>query len=224
MRTSIIIPALNEAQSITEVLSAIPPQTAHEVIVVDGGSTDGTVEVARAQGATVITESRRGYGWACQSGSEYAAGEILVYMDADGANDPGQIPALVQPILSEGADMVLGSRLAGSVSGDAIPWHQYFGNWLSAGLIRRLYGFPLTDLSPFRAVKRDKLCGLDMHDKTFGWPTEVLVKAIRQGWLIKEVPVDARSRIAGASKISGTIHGSYHAAVHILVVIFRYAR
>jgi glycosyltransferase involved in cell wall biosynthesis len=223
MLTSVIIPALNEAESIAAVLSAIPIQAVHEVIVVDGGSSDSTVETARMQGATVIFENRKGYGWACHTGSEHAAGEILVFLDADGANDPAQIPILIEPVESDGVDMVLGSRLAGNVSGDAMPWYQHFGNWLSAGLIRGLYGFHLTDLSPFRAVNRDKLATLDIHDQTYGWPTEVLVKAIRQGWNIREVPVEAHPRIAGNSKISGTLRGTYLATVHILMVILRYA-
>jgi glycosyltransferase involved in cell wall biosynthesis len=223
MRTSVIIPALNEVESIAAVLSAIPLQAVHEVIVVDGGSNDGTVEMARRHNATVIFEHRRGYGWACQTGSEHATGEILVFLDADGANNPAEIPTLTEPVESKGVDMVLGSRLAGNGMGNGMPWHQHFGNWLSASLIRWLYGFPLTDLSPFRAVRRDKMGTLDIHDKTYGWPTEALVKAIREGWNIREVPVKARPRIAGNSKISGTIRGTYLASVHILTVIFRYA-
>ena len=223
MLTSVIIPALNEAESIAAVLSAIPPQAVHEVIVVDGGSNDGTFEIARMQGATVVTENRKGYGWACHTGSELAVGEILVFLDADGANDPAQIPTLTEPVESDGVDMVLGSRLAGNVLQDALPWHQHFGNWLSAKLIRWIYGFPLTDLSPFRAVRRDKLSTLEIHDKTYGWLTELLVKAIRQGWDIREVPVEAHARIAGDSKISGTIRGTFLATFHILAVILRYA-
>ena len=143
------MPALNEEESIGQVLAAIPTGVADEVIVVDGGSSDGTVAVARAGGARVIHEPRRGYGRACATGLAAARGDVVLFLDADGADDPGQIPDLLLPILTGRADMVLGSRLAGEIASGAMPWHQRFGNWLAAWLIRRLYGLPLTDLAPF---------------------------------------------------------------------------
>ena len=142
-------------------------------------------------------------------------------MDADGANDPGQLPELIEPFVTRGADLVLGSRLAGTIAMGAMPWHQRFGNWSSARLIHLLYGCPLTDLSPFRAVNRERLLGLDIEDKTYGWPTEMLVKAILQGWHIEEIPVNYYPRTGGKSKISGTVRGTFFAAWHIMSVIFR---
>ncbi len=222
MKISLIIPALNEADSIARVLSAVPGSLAAEILVVDGGSSDGTAEIARQNGAAVIREARRGYGQACASGLARAKGEIVVFLDADGADDPQHLPELVGPIRSGNADMVLGSRLAGRLDDGAMPWHQRFGNQLSAALIRRLYNLPLTDLSPFRAVVKARLLELNMSDMTYGWPTEMIAKAARQGWRILEVPVSYHRRLGGKSKISGTMKGSLLATVAILRTILYY--
>jgi glycosyltransferase involved in cell wall biosynthesis len=224
MRVSLVIPALDEEESIGHVLAAIPTELIHEVIVVDGGSKDDTVAIAHAAGAQVVHERRPGYGRACAAGVGAAEGEILLFLDADGADDPSQIPELLRPFTAGQADMVLGSRLAGEVAPGAMPWHQRFGNWLSAWLIRRLYGLPLTDLSPFRAVNRERLLGLKMQEMTYGWPTEMIVKAARQRWRVVEVPVHYRRRLGGQSKISGTLRGTVLATWYILCTIFRYAR
>jgi len=224
LSVAVIIPALNEEESIGQVLTAIPVGVADEIIVVDGGSSDDTVAIARAGGARVVHESRRGYGRACAAGVAAARGEVVLFLDADGADDPVQIPNLLAPILDEQADMVLGSRLAGEVAAGAMPWHQRFGNWLAAGLIRILYGLPLTDLGPFRAVSRELLLGLEMEEMTYGWPTEMIVKAARRGWRVVETPVRYRPRLGGRSKISGTVRGTALATYYILWTIFRYAR
>lgn len=221
---SVIIPTLNEAGSIAHVLSQIHPEVTSEVIVVDGGSSDQTVAIAEAGGARVVAEPRRGYGRACDTGVKIAAGEVVVFLDADGANHPSQISDLITPITSGEADMVLGSRLSGNIMPGAMPWHQHFGNWLSARLIRWLYGLRVTDLGPFRAVDRQKLLSLDLQDMTYGYPTEMIVKAARRGWRIKELPVDYYPRSAGKSKISGTIRGTFLATTHILSTIFRYVK
>jgi glycosyltransferase involved in cell wall biosynthesis len=191
-----------------------------EIIVVDGGSDDGTVAIARAGGARVVHEPRRGYGRACAAGVAAAQGDIVLFLDADGADDPGQIPDLLAPILAGRADMVLGSRLAGEIAPGAMPWHQRFGNWLAAWLIRHLYGLLLTDLSPFRAVSRDLLLELRMEEMTYGWPTEMIVKAARLGWRVVETPVRYRPRLGGRSKISGTVRGTALATYYILWTIF----
>lgn len=222
MKTSVIIPALNEEESLGYVLSSIPRKQIAEIIVVDGGSTDNTVSITKAAGARVILEPRRGYGRACATGVEQAKEEILVFMDADGADNPAEIQRLIDPIKVGDADMVLGSRLAGEIESDAMPWQQYFGNWLSARLIRLLYRLPVTDLSPFRAVRKSKLMELGMVEMTYGWPTEMIVKAARQGWQILEIPVKYRSRYGGTSKISGTLRGTVLATYFIISTILRY--
>lgn len=221
---NLIIPTLNEAQNIALVLSQIKNEVVTEIIVVDGGSSDETVAIAEASGARVITEPRRGYGRACDTGVKNAAGEIVVFLDADGVNDPAQVMDLITPITRGEADMVLGSRLSGNIAPGAMPWHQHFGNWLSARLITWLYGLPITDLGPFRAVERQKLLSLDLQDMTYGYPTEMIVKAARRGWRIKELPVDHYPRSGGKSKISGTIRGTFLATTHILSTIFRYVK
>ena len=173
MSVTAIIPALNEEESIGQVLAAIPAGVVDEILVVDGGSSDGTVAIAQAEGARVIHEPRRGYGRACATGVAAARGDIVLFLDADGADDPTQIPDLLAPMLGGRAGMVLGSRLAGEIapgcllSAGAMPWHQRFGNQLAAWLIRRLYGLPLTDLSPFRAVDRELLLGLEMEEMSY---------------------------------------------------------
>jgi glycosyltransferase involved in cell wall biosynthesis len=224
MTVSVIIPAWNEAESIASVLAEIPSEFVNEVLVIDGGSTDGTPEIAAACGARVLVEARRGYGRACATGAAAANGKFLVFMDADGADDPSRLPDFLALLNADAADLVLGSRLAGHMQAGAMPWHQRSGNWFSAGLIRSLYGVKLTDLSPFRAVRKDRLAELNMQEMTYGWPTEMIVKAARRRWRLVEVPVGYRTRFAGKSKISGTVKGTLLATWFILTVIARYAR
>ena len=182
---SAIIPALDEQQSIGAVIEAIPRDIVCEVIVVDGGSHDATREVAHERGARVVSEPLRGYGRACARGVSEAHGEIVVFLDADGAADPQEIRALVAPIAKGSADLVLGSRLgpgrAAGARSAAMPAHQRLGNRLAALLIRVRHGVPVTDLSPFRAIRRTMLLALPIEDLTFGWPTEMIVNAARAG-------------------------------------------
>ncbi len=224
MKISIIIPAINEEESIGFVLDRIPSKELYEIMVVDGGSTDHTVAVAKEKGARVIFEHKRGYGRACAKGVEQATSKFVVFLDADGADDPSQIPDLVAPLIEGKADMVLGSRLAGNIHSGAMPRHQYFGNWLSARLIRQLYGYPITDLSPFRAVDRSKLIGLEMQEMTYGWPTEMIAKAARKNWRIIEIATNYYPRHGGKSKISGTLRGTMLATYYILSTILKYLR
>jgi len=224
MQASIIIPALNEAESIAQVLREIPEGFAAEILVIDGGSSDDTVDIARSAGARVIHEPRPGYGMACARGVSEAASNLLIFMDADGADDPGCIPQLTAPLQNGTADLVLGSRLIEKMGTGAMPWHQHAGNWLSALLIRRLYRIPITDLSPFRAVDRNKLQAIKMQEMTYGWPTEMIVKAARFGWRIQEIQVVYRPRLGGKSKISGTVRGTVLATYFILGTIFKYSR
>ncbi len=223
MQISVIIPVLNEADSIAQVLGAIPSMEGLEVLVVDGGSTDGSADIARSAGAVVLHEARPGYGQACASGSAAALGKILVFMDGDGADNPSFLPDLVAPLAGDHADLVLASRLAGRLPAGAMPWHQRAGNRLAAGCINRLYHQSLTDLGPFRALRRDDIDKLNMSEMTYGWPVEMIVKAARLGWRMVEVPVDYRPRLGGKSKISGTLRGSLLAAYFILRTITRYS-
>jgi glycosyltransferase involved in cell wall biosynthesis len=224
MDVTLVIPALNEEESLGTVLERVDRSLISEIILVDGGSSDATVAIAGANGARVIREPRRGYGRACATGVASAQGGAIVFMDADGADDPAQIADIVGPIRRDEADMVLGSRLAGEISPGAMPWHQKFGNQLSAGMIRYLYNLPISDLSPFRAVLRSKLLELKMQEMTYGWPTEMITKAARLGWRTLEVPVNYHPRIGGQSKISGTVSGTVLATFYIMRTILKYSR
>jgi glycosyltransferase involved in cell wall biosynthesis len=193
---------------------------------VDNGSTDRTAECAQRAGAQVVREPRPGYGYACAAGvraaQEYGA-RILVFLDADGSFDPAQLPDLLAPIQADRADLVLGSRSAGGMEPGAMPLHARFGNWLVARLMRLLYGLRVTDLGPYRAVRADLVARLGMREMTYGWPTEMMVKAARQGARVLEVPVRYRARRGGRSKVSGTVRGTLLATYAILFVTLRYA-
>ena len=223
MEVSLIIPALNEAACIGPLLAELPSGLAQQVLVVDNGSTDDTVDVARRAGAQVVSEPRRGYGAACAAGVAAATGDVLVFMDGDGSFVPGELERLLAPIVQGTADLTLGSRLLGGMAPGAMPPHQYFGNWLVARLMYLLYGVRLTDLGPFRAVRRDLLTARDMREHTYGWPVEMIVKAARRGARIVELPVSYRPRIAGHSKVGGTVRGTVMATYRILRTTLRYA-
>ena len=223
-RVVVIIPALNEADAIAQVVRAIPAAIVHHVIVVDGGSTDGTVEAAGAAGAEVVVQPQRGYGNACRAGVDTARdADVLVFLDGDGSFDPAQIALLVAPILADQAELVLGSRELGGISLASMPPQQRFGNRLVAWLLRRLYGLQITDVGPFRAIRRDTLELLQMNEPTYGWPTEMIVKAARQKVRMVEVPTSYRARIGGKSKVSGTVRGSVLAGYHMLALTVKYA-
>ncbi len=219
---SIIIPTLNEQESIGILLQSLQEVSAREVIVIDGGSVDRTVEFAHHFGARVIHEPRSGYGQACLTGAYAATGKVVVFMDGDGADNPAHINELLEAILDATADMTLGSRFLGEMEPGAMPWHQKMGNRLIAWLIGIRCGVVLTDLSPLRAVNRRMLIDLDMREMTFGWTAEMTIKAIHNGWRIKEIPVNHRPRLGGKSKISGTVRGTVLAAYHILSVILTF--
>ncbi|MBW7884879.1 MAG: glycosyltransferase family 2 protein [Caldilineaceae bacterium] len=224
MDVSLIIPALNEAACIGPLLAELPAGLARQVIVVDNGSTDGTGDVARAAGAQVVVEPRRGYGFACAAGVAAAQGNVLVFMDGDGSFVPGELAGLVEPIAGDQADLVLGSRMLGNMAAGAMPPHQLAGNKLVAGLLRLLYGLRVTDLGPFRAIRRDLLLQLDMQERTYGWPVEMMVKTARRGARLVEKPITYRPRLAGRSKVGGTLRGTALATYRIFQVTFRYAR
>ena len=223
-RIAVIIPAFNEAESIGSVLSDIPSDLINEIVVVDNASTDGTGDIARSLGATVLHEPRPGYGSACLRGVAYVLSrpfDIIVFLDADYSDHPEEMPLLIAPIVEQGYDLVIGSRSLGVREAGAMPPHARFGNWLSTRLIRLFWKTRFTDLGPFRAVTADALRRIGMVDADFGWTVEMQIKAARLGMRTTEVPVSYRKRI-GRSKISGTIVGSVKAGYKILWTIGRY--
>lgn len=221
-RIALIIPALNEELALATVLDELPRAMFAQVIVVDNGSTDGTAALARARGARVVSEPRRGYGRACLAGLAALDGvaDIVVFMDADSSDVPGEVSSLLEPILRGEADLVIGSRRLGRAAPAALGWHQRGGNRLVVALIRLLFGFSYTDLGPFRAIRRARLVELGMRDPTFGWTAEMQVKALQCGLRVREVPVSYRPRL-GQSKISGTVSGSLRAGIKILWTVLR---
>jgi glycosyltransferase involved in cell wall biosynthesis len=224
MNTTVIIPALNEAGCIGDLVAAVLAQPVAGVIVVDNGSTDDTAAAAKRAGAGVVREARRGYGYACLAGTLAARdAQALVFLDGDYSFEPAELPRLLAPLEAGRAELVLGSRALGRVERGSMPPQQRFGNWLAARLLRPLYGLALTDLGPYRAVQRELVMALDMREMTYGWPTEMIVKAARRSAPIVEVPVSYRSRRAGRSKVSGTLRGTLLAGYAILGVTFRYS-
>ena len=224
-RVSVVIPALNEEATIADVVRAVPRQVASDVIVVDNGSDDRTVERAREAGARVVRELRRGYGSACSAGVRALAAdcEIVVFIDGDGSEYPELMGKLVEPILKGTHDFVLGSRLRGRREPGSMSFPQVFAGRMIGLMLRALYGIQYTDMGPFRAIRRDALLGLGLREMTYGWPLEMQMRAARARLRILEVPVDYRRRTGGKSKISGTIRGTILAGTRILMTLTRIA-
>ena len=214
---------MNEEQSIGRVVKDIPGDV-QWVIVADNGSTDGTARAAREQGAQVVLEPRRGYGYACLAGIANlpTGAEIVVFMDGDYSDYPAELNDLVSAMVEHQADLVIGSRVLGEREKGSLTPQQRFGNWLSTRLIRLLFGFSYTDLGPFRAIRVDALRRLDMRDLTYGWTVEMQVKALQHRMKVVEVAVRYRKRI-GKSKVSGTVSGSVKAGAKILWTIGKLA-
>ena len=224
-RCRVIIPALNEEDAIAKVIGDIPTDIVEEIIVVDNGSSDNTVQVAAAVGATILREPIRGYGAACLKGINYvkelAPGtDIIVFLDADYSDHPEELATIIEPIIKDDIDMVIGSRAMGEREKGSLTPVQAFGNWLSTKLLGLIYNANFTDLGPFRAIKFDKLLALDMQDKNYGWTVEMQIKAAKEKLSFTEVPVKYRRRI-GKSKVSGTVKGSILAGHKILYTIFK---
>lgn len=231
LRVSIVIPAWNEAATIGDVVSEIRRlapsslEAPFDIVVVDNGSTDETAECARAGGATLVSEPRRGYGRACLAGiAATKPSDVVVFMDGDGSDDPGEIPLLLRPVEDGVADLVIGSRELGVAETHAHPWHAILGTRLCVGLMNLVVGTKATDLGPFRAIRTEALATLGMEDTTFGWTTEMQIKAHRSGLRIVEVPVNYRRRKGGESKISGSWPASVRAGTRILGLILRQSR
>ena len=223
-RIGIVMPAYNEQDALPLVLYELGSTLCERLVVVDNGSEDATAEIAGGMGARVVHEPERGYGAACLKGIEYFRTrpvDILVFMDADGADDPDDLARVVTPIVRGEADMVVGSRVLGARERGALTPQARFGNALATTLLRRFFGVVYTDLGPFRAIRFECPLALGMEDRNFGWTVEMQVKAARAGLAAVEVPVRYRRRVAGRSKISRTLSGTVSAGTKILWTIFK---
>ena len=224
-----VIPALDEEASIgglvEEILAvaALPnlPVRVTAVYVVDNGSVDATAERARAAGAEVVSESRRGYGRACLTGVLAARADLVALMDGDRSDLPSELPMLLAPILAREADLVIGSRTLGTHEPGSLTGPQRFGNALAARLLRLLFGVRVTDIGPFRVIRQRELLGLGMREMTYGWSVEMIARAARAGYRVAEVPVTYRKRAGGESKVSGNVRASAKAGYRIIGAILR---
>ncbi len=222
----VVIPAFNEEESLPHVLAGLPSPPVRRVVVTNNNSTDDTARVALEGGAEVIMERRPGYGSACLAGLEFLRHndppEIVVFIDGDYSDHPEELPRVIQPIIDDNFDMVIGSRILGNREAGALLPQARAGNIVACNLIQWLYRFRYTDLGPFRAIRWQALERLAMQDRDFGWTAEMQVKAVRGGLRITEVPVSYRKRI-GVSKITGTLKGTALAGYKILWTVFRYS-
>ena len=221
----VIIPAFNEEKSIAKVIAEIP-DLVEEIVVVNNNSTDQTVQVSTKAGATVLTEKSKGYGYACLKGIDYLSQEdktpeILVFLDGDFSDFPQELTKVIQPILDDKADFVVGARVKELRESGSLTPQQVFGNCLACFLMKILYQSSFTDLGPFRAIRWDTLENLKMSDKTYGWTIEMQLKVLRQEISYQEVPVSYKKRI-GVSKVSGTVKGTIFAGVKIIGWIFKH--
>lgn len=220
-----VVPCLNEALSVARVVETLRAQPLlSKVVVVDNGSTDGTGDIARAAGADVVREERRGYGYACYAGVLAAEdADVIVLLDGDAADDPDDLPRILAPLLGGQADLVVGSRAMGTREAGSMTPQQVIGNKIAALLMGWIYGVRVTDLGPFRCIRRDDLLALGMQEMTYGWSVEMMVKAARAGYRYHEVPVRYMRRI-GVSKVGGTLKGSVKAGWCIISTTFKYSR
>jgi glycosyltransferase involved in cell wall biosynthesis len=212
----VVLPVLDEAAALPAVLARLP--RGFQPVVVDNGSRDGSGEIARRCGARVVTEPRRGFGAACHAGLTAATADVVCFMDCDGSFDPAELPRVAAPVVAGAADLVLGARRPDDPS--AWPRHARFANAVLAAWLRRTAGLSaLTDLGPMRAASRERLLLLELRDRRFGWPLEMVVRAARAGWRVGEVDVSYSRRI-GTSKVTGTVRGSLRAVADMARVMW----
>ena len=226
MVIKVIIPAFNEEKAIANVIREIPKYV-NEIIVVSNNSTDKTIEVAQNAGATVLTENKKGYGYACLKGMEHIANqeskpEIIVFLDGDYSDYPEELSKIVRPIIEQNIDFVIGARNAKLRENGSMTPQQVFGNWLATFLMKLFFNAKFTDLGPFRAIKYDQLLLLNMEDKTYGWTVEMQLKVLKQKMTYVEIPVRYKNRI-GVSKVSGTVKGTVMAGIKIISWILKYS-
>jgi glycosyltransferase involved in cell wall biosynthesis len=220
---TVVIPTYNEAESIGAVVAELPRDVVSRILVVDGGSGDGTPEQARAAGAEIVSVGR-GYGLACLAGAQAAsAGDIVVFMDGDGADDPSAIAALVAPIRRGDYDFTITSRARGRREPGSMAAHQLLAGHAAGLLTKLLYGVRYTDMSAFRAIRRETLLGLGMRELTYGWNLEMQMRAARAGLRVLELPVGYRRRLGGESKVAGSLRGSFKAGAKIMSTFVRVA-
>ncbi|MDE8345438.1 MAG: glycosyltransferase family 2 protein [Acidocella sp.] len=222
---TVIIPTLNEVEAIGDVIAELPKSLVTEIIVADSGSTDGTQEAARAQGAYVVELNERGYGRACSVAVSAANGncDIIVFMDGDGADRADLLEQLVAPIQNGDQDFVIVARASHLREPRSISIHQVVAGHVLGFAIGMLTGVRYTDMCAFRAIRRDMLYRLDMQEMTYGWNIEMQIKAARHGLRILEVPLPYRRRAGGKSKVAGSVSGTIRASWRIIATFIRVA-
>jgi glycosyltransferase involved in cell wall biosynthesis len=222
----LVIPALNEAEVIAEVVRSVPGTLVNQIIVVDNGSTDSTAQAAKNAGAIIVSEPTRGYGRACRAGMNAAVkagADIVAFIDGDGSDCPEFMYELLRPIQENRFDFVIGSRTRGTRELGSLNTQQIFAARLAGWLLRVRYGVNFTDMSPFRAIRSELLNSLLMREETYGWNLEMQMRAAQCKLRIREVPVSCRKRAGGVSKVAGSFTGSMRAALRITQTLLRVA-